>query len=279
MAMYRGAIPRTLPENTTQPRVRITQVILHIAASEGNSLENWWNHPGNNLESHFYIRYDGTVEQYIDTSRSADANYTANLRDDGTGALSIETEGLGDGRWTPAQLDSIQRLIDWAHEIHGVPLRVCRDANDPGIGYHVMFGAPGPWTTARGKVCPGPNRINQFRQVLAPRLGVVSDEGDDVSYDDAVRAVKDVLRMPNGLNVPQGQQNNGNFYVNVLGSAQANFNNVNAIRVGLGQVLTAVEDSAEVTGDDEAVITEAIQGVLDRLNELHPEEPEPEPAA
>lgn len=193
MAMFAGALTRLLPENTTQPPVRITQVILHVAASEGESLYNWWMHPDNNLESHFYVRYDGTIEQYIDTSRSADANYLANLRPDGTGAMSIETEGLAEGWWTAAQLDSIQRLIDWAHEVHDVPLRVCRTPSDPGVGYHVMFGAPGPWTTKSGKVCPGPMRIDQFLNLIAARFGAEPEEFD-MTPDELSAAVEKAFR-------------------------------------------------------------------------------------
>ena len=146
MAIYPGAVQRLIPENKTQPLTTIDQVILHVAASNGDSLFAWWNTPGNGLESHFYVRKTGVVEQYIDTSRSADANLTANHRPDGTGAMSIETEGLADEEWTDEQLATILALIRWAHDVHEVPIRVCRDADDPGIGWHVMFGAPGPWT-------------------------------------------------------------------------------------------------------------------------------------
>lgn len=76
---------------------------------------------------------------------------------------------------------------------------------------------------------------------------------DDVSYDDAVRALRDVLRLPaNGLAVPQGQPDNGNLAAILVGMAQQNYNNVNAIRGAVGQVLSAVGAQAD---DEEKILT------------------------
>lgn len=175
MARYPSAVWRPIPENTSQPPMRATQVIMHVRAGEGDSLEGLWNSAGNGLESHFYIRYNGVVEQYVDTSRSADANLTANLRSDGTGAISIETEGLEFGSWTEAQLAALLNICWWANETHDIPLRVCPGPNDPGVGYHVMWGAPGPWTP-RAKSCPGPERVAQFKDLITPTLL----EGEDM---------------------------------------------------------------------------------------------------
>jgi hypothetical protein len=61
---------------------------------------------------------------------------------------------------------------------------------------------------------------------------------DDVSYDDAVKALRDVLRLPAaGLAVPRGQIDNGNLAVILVSSAQAEYN----------------RDAAEVTRDAAAV--------------------------
>jgi hypothetical protein len=192
MARFPGAIWRPIPENTTQPLVRITQVIMHVRAGTGDSLFGLWTSPGNGLESHFYVRYDGTVEQYMDTARSADANLTANLRPDGTGAMSIETEGLGEGEWTAAQVTSLLALARWANKVHGVPLRVCPGPNDPGIGYHIMFGTPGPWTPV-SKSCPGPARIVQWRGIIMPALtSGVDPEGDDMTAEQIAALRQDI---------------------------------------------------------------------------------------
>jgi hypothetical protein len=170
MPRYQGARWRPIPENSRQAPITATQVILHVSASEATSLYGWWNQPGNELESHFHVARDGSAEQYLDTAVMADANYLANRRADGTGAISIETQG-GDanGTWDPRQVSRIIDIIRWAHQVHGVPLRLCRTPVDPGIGWHVMWGSPGAWTPVT-KVCPGPNRIRQVQETIMPLL-------------------------------------------------------------------------------------------------------------
>src|SRR5204863_7485682 len=122
----------TTPGGAITPRV----VILHVTAGLGNA------RPHDGLEWHFEVMLDGSIEQQVDTAVRADANYHANGF-----AISIETEGLGDGEWTPAQLDSLVALILWCVDMHPtIALQVCDRWDGSGIGYHVMFGAPGPWT-------------------------------------------------------------------------------------------------------------------------------------
>lgn len=180
MSRYPGARWRPIPETNTQPAIRATQVILHVTDSESRSLYDWWTSPGNSLESHFHVARDGYSEQYVDTGRSADANYRANRRPDGTGAISIETQGAdAGGPWTPDQLAELVRIIRWAHTTHGVPLRLCPGPDSPGIGWHVMWGAPGPWTPT-AKICPGPTRIGQVRSTILPRL-LRPDEEDELN--------------------------------------------------------------------------------------------------
>ena len=79
----------------------------------------------------------------------------------------METEGLDNGTWTDVQIAELKEFLVWAHKTHGIPLRVCPAWNRAGVGYHTMWGAPGPWTPV-AKSCPGPNRIKQFRDVITP---------------------------------------------------------------------------------------------------------------
>lgn len=197
MSLYPGATVRLLPEAGQQPTIRATQVILHVAVSEADSLYGYWTSPGVGLESHLYVPYEKRPEQYVDSGRSADANLTANRRPDGTGALSVETAGLGGGQWTDHQLDEIVAFIRWAHSEHGIPLRLCRTPDDPGIGWHVMWGAPGPWTPAVGKVCPGPARIEQIKTVIMPRLLAGPTLGDPMT-DEQMADLKAFLRALTG---------------------------------------------------------------------------------
>lgn len=161
MARMPGAAWMPLPENATAPHITATQVILHSAVGSG-SLYRFFR-DSSNLESHFWVDESGRIEQYVDTGRRADANLDANAR-----AISVETADNGHPDtfpWTPAQLDSLARIIAWAHAEHGIPIRRCPAWDKPGVGYHTMWGAPSHWTPV-AKTCPGKIRIGQFPHVL-----------------------------------------------------------------------------------------------------------------
>jgi hypothetical protein len=205
MARCDFAEQHILPDQAGQPTMRATQVIMHSMASPGATpldLIARWSQPGTPLESHFIVGRDGRAYQLIDTARSADANYHANLRPDGTGAISIETEdniGHPDALpWTDAQVATLVRLALWAHEVHGVPRRQCRSPSDPGQGFHTLFGAPSEWTPV-AKTCPGTIRIRQWREVILPAIqaGQVPQE-DDMTEEQArqLKAVYQALIVP-----------------------------------------------------------------------------------
>lgn len=184
MAWWEGAVRLELqPESDDQPAIRPTQVIFHSIAApwdERRLLEHW---KSTNLESHFGVDFDGSAGQYIGTETRADANAGANLRADGTGAVSVETASRVDSTdpWTDAQLETLTELGVWAHRRHpAIPLRVCRSATDPGFGYHSLF--PG-WSTG-GTACPGPARIRQFREVLFPRIVARANGDEDMALTD-----------------------------------------------------------------------------------------------
>jgi hypothetical protein len=164
MARCPFAAWRPLTENSTQGRIDPTQAILHSAADGPGRTSLWgfFEH-SSNLESHFYIYMDGTIEQYLDTTVRGDANNLANVR-----AISIETEDDGlEQPWSAAQVASIKRLLDWICDVHPkVARRQCPAWDQPGIGWHVMFGAPGPWTPV-SKSCPRAARIPQIPAIIA----------------------------------------------------------------------------------------------------------------
>lgn len=162
MALYAPAIKKLIPPGPNDPRITPRVVILHIAMSEGASLHSYFNGPSGGVESHFYIRRDGTVEQYRDTAYQADANTDAN-----NFAISIETQGMEYGEWTDAQMAAIKALILWCNKMHAVPLSTVKTWNGSGVGYHTQF--PGSWDK-RGATCPGPDRKRQFAREIVPWL-------------------------------------------------------------------------------------------------------------
>jgi hypothetical protein len=162
MAWCPFAIHKPLPENATEPRIAPRTIILHSAVSRSPSLFGFFDSAGIYVESHFYIRWDGTIEQYMDTDRQADANYKANRF-----GLSIETEDDLDPNhkpWSPEQMASLIRLCDWLCDIYpAIPRRPCKSYTDSGIGYHAQFPE---WSVYRGKTCPGTARVPQVPLVI-----------------------------------------------------------------------------------------------------------------
>lgn len=150
-----------------------TQLILH---SLGNGYGwdsgiGWLRDPDNPLESHAAVRKDGYRLQLVDYRMRAEANYRANRRPDGTGALSLETDSSigAEEEWSEDQVASI---IEWcvARCIEfDIPPVICESPSAPGIGWHIMWGTPGEWTPSR-KACPGPKRIEQTKNVIIPAV-------------------------------------------------------------------------------------------------------------
>ncbi|MEV4918843.1 N-acetylmuramoyl-L-alanine amidase [Streptomyces tirandamycinicus] len=156
------------PESDGQPAIRPTQVIFHSIAAPWSvdRLFEYWK--STSLESHFGLDYAGDLGQFIGTETRADANAGANRRPDGTGAVSIETASntKASDPWTDKQVEKLIALGSWLHHRHGIPLRVCRSASDPGYGYHRLYAE---WSVS-GTACPGDARVSQFRNVVFPGI-------------------------------------------------------------------------------------------------------------
>jgi hypothetical protein len=158
--LYPKAVHRLIPPGANDPAIRPRLAILHVDAGNADSLYDYFAHRSGGIESHFFVKKDGTVEQYRSIYFQADANLDAN-----DFAVSIETQGFAAGEWNDAQLKSIKELLLWLHVEAGIPLSRCKTWDGSGIGYHTMFGAPSHWTPV-SKTCPGPDRIKQFDSVL-----------------------------------------------------------------------------------------------------------------
>lgn len=166
MALCPFAVHELLPENNTQNRINPTTVICHRAVSSAQDLYGYWNSPGIELESHFYVGPDGTIYQYMDTSVRADANVLANAF-----AVSIETWDGGNTPdsmgWNAVQVAALKKLIKWICDVHGIRRAPAQTWNGGGIGGHNWF--PEPWADGpRG--CPGTARNNQLRNDIIPAV-------------------------------------------------------------------------------------------------------------
>lgn len=197
MAIYRKAIQKPIKPGPSDPRLDVVVgTVGHVAVSEASSLYNWFNGPSGGVESHFYIRYDGTVEQYRDTAYEADAQGLGNswvIGNQRFGYVSYETEGMGSGRWTTAQLDSIKALITWVNQTHGSPWQKTPAYHGRGHGYHSLF----PEWNKDKHACPGADRIIQFNTIIVPWLAEHGKEIDLPLSDAEFERIADtVLKRP-----------------------------------------------------------------------------------
>lgn len=180
MALIPFAEKKLIRPDQNDPGIVARIGILHVDAGNSSDLYNLFlgnqRSGGSKIEAHGHVRKDGHVFQYRDTAYQADANYRAN-----DFALSFETQGYGPGLWTAEQIASIKRLMLWARDVHGIPLRKVTswDDREGGWGYHTQFGAPGPWTPV-AKTCPGADRIKQFNEILVPWMETQSKEASVV---------------------------------------------------------------------------------------------------
>lgn len=168
MARYPKAVWKPLPENQTQARITPRSFYVHSAAVDSGNVHGYFAQDKVKLESHFFVRWDGTVEQFLDTERRADAQGQAN-----PWAISVETEDDGDPDrqpWSALQMAALIDLIGWACDTHTIPRTLLKKWNGAGVGYHSQFGAPSPLTSVRGKTCPGKVRIRQFLDVVMPAV-------------------------------------------------------------------------------------------------------------
>lgn len=119
-------------------------------------------------------------------------------------SLGVETDHTDGESWPPAQLAAVRA---------GMAAICTARGWDPATAVvgHKEY-APGR------KSDPAGVDMRAFRGQVAQTMNGV----DDVSYDDAVRALRDVLRLPaTGLKVPQGQLDNSNLAAMLVSLAQA----------------------------------------------------------
>jgi len=264
MAWYPGATKMELqPESDAQPAIKPTQFILHsiVAPWTPQRTYEYWR-DSTNLESHFGLGYDGSLGQFIGTETRADANAAANRRADGTGAVSLESASNLEASdpWTAAQVESLIRLGVWLHETHGIPLRICRTADDPGYGYHRLHSAWNP----DGHACPGDARVKQFKEVVFP--GIVARATGQTSEEDdmptAAEVAKAVLTLDGVISVPGAPATNPTW---TLASTQTEIlKRIDAVRTAEAAQTAAITKLAALvgTGVDTAAVVAAVKAAI-----------------
>jgi hypothetical protein len=180
-----------LPEAGAPDGYVKTQFIVHSTGDTASAdrIRNYFAQTGVVVESTFIVGVtsDDPTLQIMDSTDNADANLKSNQR-----AIAVEVVGDGTGPFTEWQVKEIIRLGRWAADNHPIQRRICPTYTLSGFGWHVMFGAPGPWTTVNGKICPGPVRIDQLKNRIFP--AIFSPEDDmPLTTADAKLVVKELL--------------------------------------------------------------------------------------
>jgi len=264
MAFMPGATLDLLPENATQSKIVPTQVILHTAvdAPGPTHLPRYFARADVAVESHFWIPLTGRIIQMMDTNVRADANRRANFR-----AISIETEDEGNPvgvPWTKAQVDSIVKIILWAHEEHGIPLDICQSWEKPGIGWHAMWGAPSMWTPSKGKTCPGPTRIAQIHAEVLPAL---NQEAPPMSYEQAKAQLKIDYPKYAGRKADAGGLD---YWAREISEGRQSIQSVRHLLLdseGLGRIWKRLASLEASSGGEGTTTDEVIEEIIDRLED------------
>jgi hypothetical protein len=166
--VYPGAAWLPIPEQQTQPRIIVSQLIFHsMAGPRLTSLEALRAYMGRDdvhVECTAMSDMDGRMAQLVEANVRADCNYKANVR-----AISVETQDEGSPTlastpWTAIQLEQHAGFAAWCHLRFSVPLRFPPTWDSPGVGYHRLYAE---WSNVTGKSCPGDTRIGQMPALLA----------------------------------------------------------------------------------------------------------------
>jgi hypothetical protein len=154
-----------IPPGVNDPKIKAIGNVFHVAVSESADLHDYFDGPSGGIESHGYIRRDGSVIQYRTLDREADAQAAGNsftYAGQLCGFLSWETQGGALGEWTPEQVATIKRIMHFTHDEGGVPLQQAPAWNRPGNGYHSLY----PEWNPNKHSCPGPDRIKQWPAII-----------------------------------------------------------------------------------------------------------------
>lgn len=118
--------------------------------------------PVNQASSHFWIRKDGELVQYLPLEVASWAQSAGNYS-----YVSVETDGTVDVALSDMQVAMFARLYKWVEGIEGFGFALAEAPGQKGLGWHGMGGAA--WGGHTG--CPGDLRKAQRPRILALAQG------------------------------------------------------------------------------------------------------------
>lgn len=178
-----GSTKKPLPEAGAPDGYVKSQFIVHSTGDNGTAAATWRYFSGATPNESTFIVGKGPDDptlQLMDSTDQADANGNANKR-----AISIEVVGDGIGGYNAWQRAELIRLGRWARANHPIAARIIPTESESGFGWHIMFGAPGPW--AKGaKICPGKARIKELITDIFPAIFTGKDNKDPIQEDEDI---------------------------------------------------------------------------------------------
>ncbi len=131
----------------------VDMVVIHITEGTADSTYSWFGSPKSQVSSHYHVRKDGYIDQFVDEKDEAFhagriLNPTAPLVLDRDGinpnwySIGIEHEGQNGEALSPAQQESSIELLRDICSRHKIPL-----TRRHVVGHHEIYAA---------KTCPGP---------------------------------------------------------------------------------------------------------------------------
>jgi hypothetical protein len=273
VAWLKISTPKSLGKQT-QPRLKQKDIIcVHTMVGYLTSTLSMFEQGGfTGTESHFGVggiwggdktrELDGVAYQFQDTDFTADANFEGSWH-----IISIETADNAPDKpedilpWTHKQEMKIVELIVELCKMYNIPPVLIPDTKPGrrGLAYHYQGVPPNlvaggeRWSKA-GHVCPGPVRVEQFKNRIIPEVQARLQEHDMPLSAEDKSWIKDTIRAV-VLSVLEAEKIVPN--VNLDGTSQgANRSVISALSTvdmkddeliipKLNQILSAVEPKPE----------------------------------
>jgi N-acetyl-anhydromuramyl-L-alanine amidase AmpD len=155
---FSGATWHAVQNYTKGGQDAVLGVVVHIMDGTLEGSQSWFNNPVASASSHFGTGKDGELRQWVDTADRAWAQAAGNRT-----YLSVENEGRGGDALTKAQITANAKVLAWAHEKYGVPLKLAKHVGDNGLAYHALGGSAWGGHTS----CPGSKIVAQLDDIVA----------------------------------------------------------------------------------------------------------------
>jgi hypothetical protein len=180
----------------------LTHDIICAHTMVGKLMGSWdWANQSGNAYWHYGLGADGRLLQCHPLEYRSAANLDGNWH-----VIPIETEdGYSDGRtsdagqvwspwsgsnvpsWTNAQMDKLVDLCAWLCVRYNIPPVLIPDTKPGrrGLAYHRQGIDPWrvsggeKWSNSTGKVCPGDRRLDQWVNVVIPRIKTRVEGGEE----------------------------------------------------------------------------------------------------